>query len=1274
MPRYTKEASREFFQRANSGVMANYRGNVVLSSKNLISNPDLKDFDHADDIEGWTLDAPDRPTGWNVYARQLTRTGTGSIRDRTAAEKQNFDDLSMHNEQFTIGDKLESGAPLPDSGKRALIAPPDHIKVKVKSGGAAGYRAGTYYLSYAYILGPKNPGQSHRISNTAPVISVTLTQGQRIKLYLPDAPGDGVVGYAIYMSDRNGTANALYEQERVDLRNRTPESITLRGPLKIRGKLANNPTGTNNTKLGNMGAPKKWTHHNKIGSKLIVDKRCAVAYRVLTQEGWSQVSAYQEVPQRNYGEVDFRWRPRNFPHGAIAWLPLFRAENGDWYTLRGRYYDEDGIAVKRYASIPTFKINGIKDSKKGDDKDKKDSNPQSQDVISKEWNKHHIHPVKASLDVVDKDQSGIEAPDSPLDDPDILGTPQLTPGKYRIRTTFSLDDQESGPSPYKDVTLAETSSGSGVTNDTIHVYRPHIQRITNDLWSRTDLSGIRDDWDEPDVHGTTVTYNNGQLKVVDTTSAATDIIIKRSDDVEINPARFYTFRAHMNVTRYVTGLAQIGLHFYNASGTEIDSVMVGRVHSASADNLFRVSFSNDRTKSPDVRIPATAATMKVTIRSTGNVFGVRNMDFTVDQIGLFAGAVNRKRVPGLDLGLQNDRDVLPKKSVAAEDTDTHYPVGAFSRIVEAPTDGPRILDPTILARENFEGGTRNGAFTVVTGAGTQTVERGGSINGEYGLNITTTSSTGSYIQYNFTSRTRAACSTWFRIHTTPTSSTRILTANDSSANVIGRVDVATDGLISLTALNGAGTSSINIGRYLRRGVKTRIEMEVQGAGTASGRVDIYVKRGDNTLETYSLTSLNLSTAGQVDRFRAGNITGQGNDLDIDDMIVTADGIHDTNALVTNYAEYYAQEGQPYVFKTFMYGMSVPVKGGSNYTISMYAGCENVLRDKPAELFYSVFRDIDGNVVGHNDPIVTLRGDNHWERYSSTVTAPADAVELEFTGNRIAEGFIRAGAFQVEKGSTLTAWDRSNGTTGYFDVVFDTKVPGKPIADMIQQIVSYVGGNAAVTHEWDTNLNDITSHSIQWRGGTDYTALDAASYTTLSAATASYPRYVEIRVTLTTPDTTKSPEVHAVTLNTERALPMLYSDTGEDFDGGALVRNMSAVHKVRNAIDREYADGGKGFAEVGRSGPSHTAYNIEIEVDSDKAVEQITNACGRGDGEFMIEARDMRYIVTFKMPTFQVNRSNVITSNNQAALDGRKYLYRHIATGIVVDVVEDVSLG
>lgn len=216
--------------------------------------------------------------------------------------------------------------------------------------------------------------------------------------------------------------------------------------------------------------------------------------------------------------------------------------------------------------------------------------------------------------------------------------------------------------------------------------------------------------------------------------------------------------------------------------------------------------------------------------------------------------------------------------------------------------------------------------------------------------------------------------------------------------------------------------------------------------------------------------------------------------------------------------------------------------------------------------------------------------------------------------------------------------------------------------------------ANVTHEEDANENEITSHSVQWRGADTESALDPLPYTTLNAATANFPRFVEIRVTLNTTDVTKSPEAHAVVLNTKRALPMLYNANGRDFDGGALVRGMSAIHHIPNRVPREYADGGNGWAEVGRGENRILAYNIEIEVNSDLAVEQITKACGRDEGEFMIEARDVRYIVTFATPTFTVNRSNAVTSNNAPALDNRKYLYRHIASGVQVDVEEEVDLG
>lgn len=1246
MPRFRRDKGTDFFLRDHDGVMANWRDNVVLSSKNRISNPDFKDFGPDDGVEGWKLDAPDRPTGWNVYARQLTRNGA-NVRDRTQAEKQNGSKLSFHRGKFILDDALADGKPLPDANKRAKIAPPDHIKVKVRNkAGGVGFKAGNYWLSYAYILGPKGPASSERITNTAPAVLLSVSQGQRVEVYLPDAPGEGVIGYVIYMSRAGGSASDLFEQERVDLRYRTPEKITLRGPVHDNPNRKNSATATNKSYIGNLVAPRRWFRVSPWGTDCMIPTSVKLSYRVLTKEGWSQSAPPVTISASQHEGEAISWHPSRFPEGAEAWLPEFMGIDGKWYTLSGRGYGEDGIPLRQEATIPNF-------------------NPSHETS----WPTTKLEPVETEHADNGSDESGLAGPTTPLDAPVAVGGAAMTPGIYRIYTTFDLGDRESAPSPYRDVTLAESSPGSGVTDKCIYVYRPKVQRITNETWDQRDGDEIVLDWDEPDAHGTTVTFGDGRLAVADNTGRNTDQNIRLADPVDINPANLHTFRARMKCTRYVGGVGKIVLQFLNSGGSVVDSFVAGRVRANGQEDRIRVSFSSDRERAANVRIPGTVTQVRVSIQADGtdSASGNRNLDFYVEHPGLFKGSAARKRVP-LNLGLGNDKDEPNKRSPNAENPAVRYPAGAYSRVVESPDDGPRKLDNTLLARENFENGTRNGAFNVNNSVGSQTVERGASIEDEWGLSLTNGGTDGeNTISYApGSNRARMAGSAYFRFHGMSAIEQVIMRGQAGSTGLAWVSIAASDRRISLNVRNGGGTTQIQTSRYARRGVKYRMELDLQGAGTASGRADFNLKVGDNPIEQTSATSLDWTT-GQISSIRAGSISGTSYDMDLDDFYITADGIRDTDPLDTNYVEYWAPEGQPYIFRNMMYDMRVPVKPGAQYVVSAYVGSENV--QNRATLLTSVWKDEDGHIVGRNDPLCTLKGDNYWERKNKTFTAPDDARYLEFIGGDIADGLIRVGAMQVERGATLTAWDNTNGSSGHFDVYVDTGIAGKPIAEIMDQTFDYIRGKAVAN--LDESGTDVT---IQYRGANTVADLDLATWrTSLNLATATNPRYVEIRTNLTTTDPLHSPEVTGVFLDTRRGIPMLYKPNGDDFVGGVLVRNLPAVHKERNLTEREYANGDRGFVEVGRGTTNSWLRGFEIEASSDETVEDLTAYIGKGDGVFFIEARGKRYMVRFLKAEFSVNRQEVKSLNNTGRLVDRTFLYRHIATIDQAEVLAEADM-
>lgn len=1221
MPRYTALPD-DFFSRDYNNVMVNCKGQALLSSKNKISNPDLKDFEPDDDISCWFLDAPDRPTGWNVYVRRKVQSDPRMMR-------QNTQDLSLERDQYNITDALERGRSIPDPQRQSTTAPPDEIRAWRKArAGVVGFKARTWYLSYAWVVG-KDPMDSPLVTRTAPVVSVATGQGQRIKVHLPQDVPEGVTGIAIYMGT---TQTTLYEQRRIRASKNIPDSITLRGPYRTNTRLANAPDGTNRTKLGKPPAPEA----DRRRSNMNLDKGgYRLAYSLMTKHGWTPRSDVRvlQVDQDRKGQC-VAWRPRRWPEGTIAWRPEFRGAGGNWYTIdSGRKGGRDGWPRDRWAEIHTLSTK------------------------TEDW-KGMEKPYALTEDA-DGDFSGVDSPDAKLDPPTLVGDIGLTPGTYQVRTTFQVGERETGSSPVEEVTLPD--EGGGVTNDIIVVRAPRVQKIMNERWADKGNDDIELEWEAPDVHGTTVTFGDGRLSVADTSGLSNDVRVRISSRTRINPAVFYTFRARLAVTRRVSGRGKIVGHWYNEAGSLIRSDLIEARHTVGVD-MVRVTFG-PQARHPDFRIPASAAFFAVSFNSDNNPGGTRNLDWNVSQIGLSSGAHARKRWP-LHLGLYNDREDTAKKTSATEDEAIHYPPGAYCRVVENPTDGPRVRGATVLHETGFEDQTLGGWNS----DGTVAISGDSAIHGDYGASITASGT--NLLWRSYTGRSRVSIRSFMRIRQIGSSAVNVIGVTNSASysDFIARARInPASGDLTFEAKNGASTATQTIDMNIFNGGNFRFELEVVGVGTGNGQAHLYWKRGDASTQIASFTSMNFSSLS-IDRVWTGVNGGGGTmEYDLDSVASFTDGERDTDALDTNYVEYWAPEGTRYEWSFGMSGMRVPVAPNTQYTFSAYVGAENCA--KTSWVLYSNVLDADGKVILENDWLTALKGDEYWHRPSKTFTTPENAAYFEVAGNWIADGLIRIGALQLEEG-TLTAWDNTNASTGYFTVVFDTNMPGGAIAEqMMNRVVEWVYMDSIENNEEDEEGNVVTSVDVDIRSGHDIADLDANPWRpdldTL-LANEGMRRYAELKVTLNTTDLTQSPNVRAAYIDVKRPLPMLYRPNGDDFRSGVLVHNLPAPKVERQVVEREYASGDRGFAEVGRKAPKRFFRGFSLEAFRDWTAEEITNRQGHNDGTFIIEARDKRWVVRFFNASFVVDRAQ------HRATGSKDGFWRHRAEGVEAEILEEAD--
>lgn len=1224
MPRY-RAKSEDFFIRDHERVMAHCDGRAVLTNKNKIGNPDLKDFRPDDSLQCWELDSPHRPTGWNVYVRK---------QGQPRFNKQNTHPLSLENGRYYLSDKIEVGRNMPDRNKVSDTAGPEFIRCKRRNRpGAVGFHAGQIYVAYAWVTG-EHPNNSKQLTPTSQPFIMNIGQGQRLEVPLPQDVPEGVSGIAVYVGY---SPVLMYEQRRVDVRFRVPPSVMLRGPFRSHAKLRNNVTFPNTTRLGRPEAPAVDNDNSERDTQV---QETEVAHRHVTRNGRGPRSQSNNVSisQTQNGER-ITYEPKSYPDGVIGWIPEFKGSDGQWYRIQGPDGGEDGLPRGKKATLHTNSAN------------------------KEDW-KGREEPVPTDDDP-DTDETGVEPPDSPTDPPTLHGDLSISPGKYFICTTFQVGNKESAPSPVKEIELPEMGN-TGVTDDMIVVFKPTIQQVTNARFTDQDKDGVQLDWEEPEPHGTEVTMGEGRLTINDNTNSTNDVIVRISDIQPIISGRMWTFRSVVNVTRYVAGAAKVQIRWYNDLGTELRQDTVLSKREAGKTEIRRTLGPGGR--GADIRIPENATQFRIAFISSGQGTQ-RNLSWYIEHIGLHLGAHPRKRWP-LHLGLYDDKVDPHKKTDKNEPPELHYPPGAYCRVVDDPDDGPGIFFEDNIDEVRFEtGGVAGPFFPHSAGGGSVNVNRDAAINGDFGAELDITSGGGqACIRRDGFSKSNVSIGAFFRMRDLTARPLTLLEASNG-AGWVAQIECDSAGNLIVRGRNGAGTSTVMLAKEFDDIRRRKLEMLVENVGSLNGKISLFISRDDDPIQKVELQSLDWSGQANINRVDAGLVQSPGQaKADVDDVFWTNNGQRQETKLETNYVEYWAPEGSGYDFNHFMTGMKVPVKGGRTYTFSAYVGSENV--QKKADLFIAVIRNENGRVIKKLDPLTSVKGDEYWRRHKMVIDVPDNGSVIHFIGNNVADGLIRAGALQVEPGDTMTAWDNTNAMDGYFTVAFDTKLPGGAIAEgMMDRVTEWVRGRAIVRHQKNDAGNIVTDVQLDWRSGWTMEELESNPWRPSLANLMQHEgmrQFAEIKVNMSTTDNTKSPEVRGVFLDTKRPLPMLYKRNGDDFTSGVLVRDLPAPAPERNVLEREYASGELGFAEVGRGRPMVWLRGFEIEASRDSVAEEIRDMVGKGDGTFIIEARNKRYVVRFFNVNFTVNRQNHKKRGLGTDKDG---YWRHIADGIEAYILE-----
>lgn len=1272
----------------NSNVMGLYRGSddevpgqVVLGSTNMMPNPDLVDVNERGRLFGWDLDAPPDPDSWNVYIRKVQKYVSGSLQLITKGPpmlRQNESKLRWKEHTYEQSHALLTDKSLPDLGRDEPtdLAPPlDAPRIKVVTseggGGYPAHTAGELRASYFGILGD-NPMGSKRITPAAPSVAMpAIAQGQNIVFYLPDEIPDSWTGIGFVVGPDDAH---LRTQKRVDIRGRVLTQVIDRGPYRKDGTVVT-PSSNNKTQVGSfnqLSAPKHWRAHS---NRTLKKGNYPLAYQLKTKQGWSASSqvANVSVTKDQEGEV-IAWIPHDSAlkqPGVVRWRPLFKAQDDNWRTFHDA--SENGYPLGRAAKIHTRNTDGEK------------------------WRSDNKAVKK---DRSEKDSSGVGAPTDPMEPPTAQGREGMEPGKYAVRLTTANSklDMESRPSPRATFTLAETSSGSGVTNQHVRIFRPPGQMIKNSRLVEVDPADKTNTelyWDRPVTSGVSVT--DSVLTIIASTAST---VYRRTDKEPISPSKFYSLRWRVNFTAYSSGSLQMRLLFFQADGTTPASTASIVIQDMANLSDRHIKYSLGPVGgSANFDIPANAAFVQAEIGSTA---GTTSFTAALSNIGMYVGRTHPRKL--WDLLLAEDTPGTDVWAIGDLETNAsvvqmHYPPGAFIRTVSSPVDPALARSYTILESKGFEEGTltANG-WTASTPAGgaTYTIDGNFALYGAYGTQAAVTAASGAYSAYISKSFSSHSPSGTFgieahaRIKTLPsTGSVGIVgvTKTSTLTDYLAYAKISSTGQVSLRYLNSSSVmtdSTVNM-PIVQAGDDLRIDFNFTNLGIAGTAVQMRVKRND--LPATQTTAVTTLASAQVNSMLIGffdGTTGATAKVLIDRVRMLSAGVTEGSAVPGNMVEYWAPEAQPAGNPDhFMTNVRFPVQPGVDYVDSFYLYHDGITTPSDGAKFFRVVSyDADGEMLkDHGYILEGVKGRSNWDRYWMTYRTPkigeaipdiagatydADAAYVEYTRNHVGDGLIRAMGFQHEAGTTPTTFINTNAPSGTFNVIFKSTLSNGPKKDDLTFNKAILRARVVATQVYDVNDVALTTTKFRMRQADTLAALATASFGADNVVTATPGHhYIEMEVTLTviaggTP--TISPEVRAVFVDVQRDRPVCLHQDGRDFHGGIIAYNLTAASPIPNVVRKEFADGTVGLENVGRGRPpERLKLSLQAHTEAGKRGAERTPATD--EPHFVVETEDKRYQVAM-IPEF--------TGNVEEYPDGRKY-WDFVAEDITADVVETEDL-
>lgn len=1187
-------------------VSADIEGLVRLSSRNLLPDPGLRDFNPDNNkLRYWKLGAPLRPTGWGLYVRDRN-----NVKDYS---RQNLAPIPLSDAVVDLKDELVPGPPPADPSRAIDIARPAILRTRVLQAARAGFPAGYYTIAFGWILG-KDWRASTAVTPPGPRSEpFQLSAGDGVTFTMPttEAPS-GVYGILVYMTGPHNTPEAaqtgtLYRQERLPLKGLT-QVRTLFGPLRqgLRATLKNDSYIGHPDELPPLRVWKVLSpyHHRRT---IYVQLR----YSLYTEAGISRPSRPQGWFSVPPGYCAIAFMPSRFHLAAIGWRPEVRffvpkddelpeSQEGvsDWYEI-----------VREKAAVGYYK---------------KDVYATVIVAVPEKWyDDAPTHLKKLGKDPTE-DRTGVEPPTEPLETPYPRRLPSsgLTPGPHWLRGSYFVGEEEGPPGPATRVQVG--------TGEYIRVFRPLFHNLLDNNYAD------ERDLDDPEVargwelnkpfpanswcgfpERALVRYNDTTNATDNRWAFRTPFAVLEKDETR------YILRVRARMEAYTSGKVRLELQEFDAAENLLQTRTIRTYQGQVGEEITQIRLSKraaDEDSPNCVKLLPSTKQVKVRcvgVGSTGK--GPRNFRFSLLGWGVFEGWGTPRRVDRL----QSDRNTLDEPEESA------FPHGGYCIVVENPSDGPRYDDYTTLLHTGFENGIPS-ELEIVNGNSTANVvdvRKAAAINGEWGLRIQKTDSTASsspkYLRYTAPAAYPSlAVKADINLNNTNVSKS-LLRVMSTAGLVVGEVTLNQNGQLVATVRNASGSATTStIGSGIERNEPFAVEISVKGAGSGSGRVEFRLGYGRmNWLKVYEVTGVNLSghSVNRVEVGPGGAGSGEVWSFDVDGLHITREGLDSSTPMPGNYIEYYGPPNTPLSDQYGPTGLKVPLTPLRTYTFSCYVRAEDLTPQ--SRLFRLVIKDRNHNAVRTVGWVTPEMGGDiyEWRRFYVTFTAPSNAAYVEVENNRLGGGRLQVGAIQLELGSSPTRFTEAREPSGYVVVTFRTRSPGARRGDPSEYATSCLGYRDLQVAIAD---NEYTSYQVRARSGP---TLDGP-WSTWEQDIRRVPvdDFVQVRVDMSATREYESPELRSIALDIKRPVSVLCRKDGTEFNGGTIVRNIPGEHLDYGLTMEERADGRPSFTAY-RSKPLRSLPGVEIEAYRASAVRQITRALGR-DGALVIETPTHRYRV------------------------------------------------